>query len=266
MKQVQEQTVRRGKIQAMSDIIIIDKDIDSVNHIDHYLSDTNYKLIIAPDTKKGIEYARSAMPDVIMLGIESDDPEFKKTLATLKTDLSTKNIPVLGLYSKLERYFLINNRKHGVMDYLVKPIDKYKLFNILKELVEISREQKTSDINLRKNHILIEHPTPNIIKVSFKSGLKKYVLPEIRDVFNADFIKQSLNREIALDIRDFVDLSTDEIYILDKIIHLFGDKKVSIIAGKHIGKILALSDLEQAVNLFMSLEDYVIFIKKNFSH
>ncbi|MEM7182463.1 MAG: hypothetical protein AAF518_16230 [Spirochaetota bacterium] len=265
MKQLEENTLTRGNTQAMADIIIIEKDIDAVNHIDHYLAPTNYKLIIAPDHKKGIEYARSAMPDVIMLGIEEDDEEFRTTLSTLKTDISTKNIPVLGIYSKLERYFVIGNRKHGVIDYLVKPIDKYKLLNMLKELVEISREQKTSDISLRKNHIIIETPTPQIIKVSFKSGLKKYVLPEIRNVFNSNFMKAAAHREIALDIRDFVSLSEEEISILEKIIHLFGNKKVSIIAGKHIGKILSSSELEAKVNLFMSLEDYVVFIKKSLS-
>ena len=127
--------------------------------------------------------------------------------------------------------------------------------------MEISKESQSDKILARKNHIIIENPAPNLTKVIFKSGIQKYVLPQVKKTFNMEFLRTVEMGQCCIDIRDIPEMTSDEVRIFEKIVGLFGSKKVSIIAGKHLGKIIAGSDLTDKANLFISLEDYVVFLK-----
>ncbi|MCB1158239.1 MAG: hypothetical protein H7A25_01315 [Leptospiraceae bacterium] len=249
----------------METIIIVDRDIDTINRVEFYLSALEYRTISTPDYKKGVEFVRSAAPDLIILGLEKIEPNSVYALDAIKADQVSRQIPLLALYSSIDRNFILSNRKKGIMEHLTKPVDKYKLINLIKELMVISHEQKDYNISSRKSHVIIEKPLENLVKISFKSGLKKYVLPELKNIFSPQFVKAVSNMNCCIDIRDFVELSIEEIEILKKIVNVFGAQKLSIIAGKHIGSILANSDLEDHVHLFISLEDYVVFLKKQTS-
>jgi hypothetical protein len=74
----------------------------------------------------------------------------------------------------------------------------------------VAREQKKDNIIFRKHHIVIENPTDTITLISFKSGMK-YVLPEIRNIFNPEFLKSLIPKSVSLDIRDLPDLIMDEL-------------------------------------------------------
>jgi hypothetical protein len=76
-----------------------------------------------------------------------------------------------------------------------------------------------------------------------------------------EFLRSIETNQCCIDLRDIPDMTSDEVGILEKIVGLFGNKKLSIIAGKHLGKIIAGSELSDKSNLFMSLEDYVVFLR-----
>ena len=179
----------------MEVIIAIDTEPEYLNNTESLLSGAKYNFVKANEFKKGMDYVKTATPDLLMIGINK--------------------------------------------------IDKDQSDKILS----------------RKSHITIENPAPGLTKVTFKSGIQKYVLPQVKKTFNMEFLRTVEMGQCCIDVRDIPDMTLDEVKVFEKIVALFGTKRVSIIAGKHLGKIIAGSDLSEKANLFMSLEDYVVFLK-----
>jgi response regulator RpfG family c-di-GMP phosphodiesterase len=246
----------------MQTFLIIDKVVQEANEISEFLAGYKYKIVKLHDLKKGLEMAKSALPDLIILGIESDDRESIAAIQNLKRDPITKEIPIIPTIRSNDRTLLEFIRKMGIHDYFVKPVNKVKMIEKIKSSLIQAREQKKDNILFRRNHIVVENPTESITIIAFKSGMK-YVLPEIRNIFNPEFLKSITNKNISLDIRDIQEMVLDELKILEKVVSVFGQKKISIIAGKHLGYIIASSDLEEKTNMFLSLEDYVSFLKNS---
>ena len=244
----------------MQTFLIIERNAEEAKDIVSFLSSYKYKIVTISDLKKGLEMAKSALPDLIIIGVESDDRESIASMQNLRKDSITKEIPIIPTIRSNDRTLLETIRKLGIHDYFVKPVNKTKLIEKIKSSLIQAREQKKDNILFRRKHLIIETPTDSITILAFKSGIK-YVLPEIRDIFNPEFLKSLTNKNVSLDIRDIQEMVLEELKVLERIVSLFGSKKISIIAGKHLGFIIASSDLEETANLFLSLEDYVSFLK-----
>ncbi|HNC00992.1 MAG TPA: hypothetical protein PLP33_09750 [Leptospiraceae bacterium] len=245
----------------MEVIIAIDPESEYLDNTESLLSGAKYNFVKANEFKKGMDYVKTATPDLLMIGIKKIDKELIDTIQFFKKNSNTKNIPILGIYKEQKRSDIENGFKLGINAYLVQPLDKHRLLDKVKELMEISKENQSDQIMTRKNHILIENPTPGLTKITFKSGIYKYVLPQVKKTFNMEFLRTVELNQCCIDIRDIPEMTMDEVSMFEKIVGLFGSKKISIIAGKHLGKIIAGSELSDKANLFMSLEDYVVFLK-----
>lgn len=153
------------------------------------------------------------------------------------------------------------DHKEGVEAYITKPINKEILIAKIKECMNNARAQRQYDSFKNKNHIKVENITPILVKISFLSGLK-YVLPEVKNIFNNEFLISLKSKDCCMDIRDFPSISKEDAIILEKIVSIFGQKRIAVIVGKHMGPIISHSNLENRADLFMNLEDYIEFLKK----
>ena len=195
----------------MEVIIAIDTEPEYLNNTESLLSGAKYNFVKANEFKKGMDYVKTATPDLLMIGINKIDKELIDTIQFFKKNNTTKNIPILGIYKEQKRADIENGFRLGISAYLVQPLDKHRLLDKVKELMEFLRTVEMG--------------------------------------------------QCCIDVRDIPDMTLDEVKVFEKIVALFGTKRVSIIAGKHLGKIIAGSDLSEKANLFMSLEDYVVFLK-----
>ncbi len=241
-------------------IVIIDKDVKTQALLEGYL--TEYEIISINDYVKAVDLCKKAAPDLIIIGfLPKNDYDASGAVRTLKKDVSTKNVPIIALYHSTDRIQAEKDRKDGVEAYLVKSAPKDALIAKIKECINNAKAQKQYDSFKSKNHIRIEYPTPSLIKISFQSGLK-YVLPEIKNIFNADLLNSVKSKDCCLDIRDFSGISKEDAFVLEKIVTVLGKKRIGLIVGKHMGSIISQSNLENQADLFMNLEDYLDYLKK----
>lgn len=241
-------------------IVIIDQDTKSKVLVEVYLSD--FDTIIMNDYNKGVEICKTAAPDLIMIGfLPKNDPDAVAAVRKLKKDISTNKVPIIGIYHNLDRIQIEKDRQEGVESYITKPINKEILLAKIKECINNARAQRQYDTFKNKKHIRIESTSSGLIKISFLSGLK-YVLPEIKNIFSSDLLNAIRNSECCLDIRDFPSVSKEDILVLEKIVSVFGNKRIGLIVGKHMGAIISQSNLENKADLFMNIDDYIEFLKK----
>lgn len=241
-------------------IVFIDQDVKTQMQVEFHLPD--FEIISVNDYPKGVELCKKAAPDLILIGfLQKMDQEPIVAVRQLKRDPSTSQVPIIGLYNNMDRIRQEKDRQEGVESFLTKPINKELLIAKIRECLNNARAQKQYDSVKIKSHIKVDTSTPGLVKISFRSGLK-FVLPEIKNIFNAEFLATIHNNDCCLDIRDFTSVSKEEASVLEKIVSVFGKKRIALVAGKHLGAIMTLSTLESKADLFMNIDDYLEFLKK----
>jgi CheY-like chemotaxis protein len=80
------------------------------------------RLLSAKDGKSGIELARAAQPDVILMDINLPGISGITALGILTTDRTTAHIPVVALSANAIPRDIENGLAAGFFDYLTKPI------------------------------------------------------------------------------------------------------------------------------------------------
>ncbi|MCB1143878.1 MAG: response regulator [Leptospiraceae bacterium] len=244
-------------------ILIIDTDFNDVTTTEYFLSGLRHRVISTTKAKKGLEYARSAPPDLLVVGLSMTDKESIENIVFIRKDKITIDVPILGLFRNDDQVFIEKMKKVGVQEFLVKPIEKSALIEKVSKMLEISKEIKSKTVESIKEYIVVSKLETHTM-ITFHSGLKKHVIPEIKNVFKKDFLESILNTETCLDLRSLPELTEEEVAMLEKIVLIFGNKKISILAGRNLGPILTHADeLEEKVNLFMSPEEFEEFLKNS---
>ncbi|MCB1143229.1 MAG: response regulator [Leptospiraceae bacterium] len=244
----------------MQKVVLIDRDRYYHEELGEMLKD--YNFIAVEDYHKGVDLCKTAAPDIIFLGIKPHmDPEAMQALRSLKSDLSTRKLPIIALYQSIDRLQIEKDRQDGIEYYLMKSANEIVVKMKVQECIKNAKAQKQYDTFKSKSHIHVDYTFHNVVKISFLSGLK-YVLPQLNEIFNINFLRTLENREICLDIRDFTSVTKEESIVLEKIVSLFGKKKVAIIVGKHMGAIISLSNLEKKADLFLKIDDFFSYLTK----
>jgi hypothetical protein len=240
-------------------IVVIDDDFNYQDEIQEILNE--YDVIFINDYEKGVELCKTAAPDLILLGINQKISYVPiNAHIALKKDISLRKVPIIGLYPPSNRPRIEKDSQDGIEFSLVKQSNS-KFFNTkISEILTNAKLQKDYEDTRLKTHIHVDVINKTVLRITFKSGLK-FVLPEVKNIFNANYINSIYNKDICIDIRDFPNLSKEEINVIERIVLIFGKKRISIIVGKHMGVIISLSDLENNADLFLTIDDYLAFLK-----
>ena len=89
------------------------------------------RLLTAEDGNRGVELARSHLPDVILMDINLPGISGFKALSILGKDGATSHIPVIALSANAGSYDIEKGLKAGFFMYLTKPIKVDELMNAL---------------------------------------------------------------------------------------------------------------------------------------
>lgn len=88
----------------------------------------------AEDAERGLEIARRERPDLILLDINLPGMDGFAALAALKSDPTTRRIPVIAITANAMKGDIERGKAAGFKDYLTKPIDIVQLHQILDAL------------------------------------------------------------------------------------------------------------------------------------
>lgn len=102
-------------------ILVVDDETDILNLLDYNLKKAGFDVLLASDGPEAIECARDRRPDLIVLDIMLPDMEGTEVLKRLKSNDSTRGIPVIMLTAKGEEVDKIVGLELGAEDYITKP-------------------------------------------------------------------------------------------------------------------------------------------------
>ena len=87
----------------------------------------HYEVLTASCGRDGVDSARTDQPDAILLDVMMPDLDGPATLAALRADPATRDIPVLFLTAKTQTAEQSRLAELGVAGILTKPFDPLKL-------------------------------------------------------------------------------------------------------------------------------------------
>lgn len=238
----------------MGYIVTIEENQEDANLIKELFTGTAHKLIIIQFSEIDEEYVKSSKPDIVLIAIsEKAHLDFVRRI---KQNPAFKEVPIIGITNKSNDKFIQAHKRIGFVDYIIKPVDRYILLN-------------KANFHLNESSNKVFKVKPIVVERSIKKSniilnadIKKSVIPEIKKVFTPQLMKAMQFDTICFDLRNLPTLSSEEIVILDKIIQLlFKNRRVAVIAGRHLGFIVSESNLQESVDLFMTDKEYEDFQK-----
>jgi signal transduction histidine kinase/ActR/RegA family two-component response regulator len=123
-------------------ILVIDDDPAVCDVMTRFLTNEGFLVEAVTDGKEGQRIAQEIRPDVIILDVLMPGVDGWEVLAALKSDPDLSDIPVimLTIVDDKDRAFML-----GATDYLIKPIDRGHLIQILKKYHLGSHDMATNE-------------------------------------------------------------------------------------------------------------------------
>ena len=132
---------RTGGALVERKVLVVDDDIESLRLYGDMLRRAGYAAVTASTGWEGIDLAVKEQPGVILLDLRLPDITGLTVLETLRTALSTKNIPIIVVSAISKDDDVMKAMQMGAFDYVVKPITYDDMIRRV-ELVFFSRERQ----------------------------------------------------------------------------------------------------------------------------
>ena len=123
-------TAKEGK----KHIMVIDDDTLMLKMIREHLRD-KYEVVIVPSGSVALKFLETKTTDLILLDYEMPDESGPEVLEKLRQNPATADIPVLFLTGVTERSKIAKAISLKPQGYLLKPIDREKLFDAIEKTI-----------------------------------------------------------------------------------------------------------------------------------
>ncbi|HBG45387.1 MAG TPA: DNA-binding response regulator [Deltaproteobacteria bacterium] len=124
-----------------SRILVVDDEHDILNLLEYNLKKAGFQVLLARDGPEAIESARANMPELVLLDIMLPDMEGTEVLKRLKSNDTTRSIPVIMLTAKGEEIDKIIGFELGAEDYITKPFSPRELILRVKAVLKRTSER-----------------------------------------------------------------------------------------------------------------------------
>ena len=113
-------------------ILVVDDQPNNLQLLFNYLKNSGYKILIAQGGKKAIKTALLVHPDLILLDVMMPELDGFETCHRLKSNTSTKDIPIIFMTALSETEHKVQGLRLGAVDYITKPIEQEELLARIK--------------------------------------------------------------------------------------------------------------------------------------
>jgi two-component system cell cycle response regulator DivK len=122
----------------MVKILLVEDNEMNRDMLSRRLAQRGFEVVMAVDGAEGVEMARSAQPDVILMDMSLPVMDGWAATRKLKADASTRSIPVIGLTAHAMAGDREKCLEAGCDEYDTKPVD----FPRLLEKIQVQLDKK----------------------------------------------------------------------------------------------------------------------------
>jgi CheY-like chemotaxis protein len=119
-------------------ILVVDDNPENLKLILVILAASRYELITANDALEALRFLEQRRPDLILLDLQLPGMDGLELTRRLKADATLSRIPVVAVTAYAMKGDENKARDAGCDGYLVKPVDKRQLREVVKRYLEPS--------------------------------------------------------------------------------------------------------------------------------
>ncbi len=160
-----------------SNIFLIDDNPANLDLLAGILRERGYAVRMAPNGKLGLNAIRARTPDLIMLDITMPEMDGYQVCKLLKSDETTRDIPVIFISALDEAIDKVRAFEVGGVDYVTKPFHAEEVLARLENQLRISQLQK----ELQHYNLQLEQQSKQLTE----ANLKLRELDELKAKFTA---------------------------------------------------------------------------------
>jgi DNA-binding response OmpR family regulator len=117
-------------------VLVVDDQPHIVRLIQVNLQKEGIQVLTASDGVEGIEQARAAKPDLVILDVIMPRKDGFEVLREIKSDPNLVDTPVIMLTVKTQNADIVEGLKEGAELYLPKPFHPKELVSLVKRVLE----------------------------------------------------------------------------------------------------------------------------------
>jgi DNA-binding response OmpR family regulator len=159
------------KITQKNIILIVDDNPTNLGALFKFLSDYDFKVLVAVDGESAIDQIEYVRPDIILLDVMMPGIDGFETCRRLKANPKNQDIPVIFLTALSDTVDKVKGFNLGGVDYITKPINQEEVLSRVKTHLTISSlqnqlQEKNQEL-LRMNQNLeklVEQKTKQLIE------------------------------------------------------------------------------------------------------
>ncbi len=128
--------------ESQPSVLIVDDTMENLQVLAEMLRSRNYKVAVAKDGMKALNFVSKRKPDLILLDIMMPEMDGFEVCEKLKADPETKEIPVIFISALAETSDKLKGFETGGVDYITKPFRQEEVFARVKTHLDLkfSRE------------------------------------------------------------------------------------------------------------------------------
>ncbi len=119
----------------MSEVLVVEDSVPQREMISDLLQNSGLKVIVASDGLEALEKIQQSPPDLIVLDIVMPHMNGYEVCRRLKSDPTTRHVPVVMCSSKREEFDRYWGMKQGADAYIAKPFQPIELIGTIKQLL-----------------------------------------------------------------------------------------------------------------------------------
>lgn len=126
-----------GNIKGKPLILIVDDNLQNLQYLGNLMVENGYEPAVAKNGAQALDFLQQEKPELILLDIMMPGIDGFEVCKKLKSENSTKNIPVIFLTAKTETEDLVKGFTVGAVDYVTKPFNSAELLARIKTHLEL---------------------------------------------------------------------------------------------------------------------------------
>ncbi|MCV6637668.1 response regulator [Candidatus Albibeggiatoa sp. nov. NOAA] len=136
--------------QTETTLLLIDDTPDNIKVLMHFLSNQGFRVLATKDGKSGLQKAKQAQPDLILLDIMMPEMDGFEVCQRLKADKATQDIPVIFITALENSQEKVKGLSLGAVDYITKPLNQEEVLARVNTHLKIDRLNKALQVEVQQ--------------------------------------------------------------------------------------------------------------------